>query len=214
MPFHHADNYNHLIKRRCDCGGAPEMIIDFVDDFVVRCSKCHVSTHAYIKPDDAIEHWDKGDDIMPPLDLLMDDPEKYLSGEVMYMAIDKDDADQINQQSCDCTQVVIVMRDRILLLVHEPNGEDGAIEFERLSAFNQERFCLRISAPQNGPFEFVKVLFAENGEIDGIKYRYGDNYVFISPSEYNLIVTKSVVDLFEEDDTPIPDVDPSILFDI
>lgn len=105
------------------------------------------------------------------------------------------------------------MRDRILLLVHEPNGEDGAIEFYKLSSFNEDKFCLRISAPPNGPFEFVKVLLTESGEIDGIKYRYGDHYVFISPSEYNLIVTKSVVDLFEEDDTPIPDTDPSILFE-
>ena len=45
--------FNHLLTRKCSCGGEPEMIVDFVADFEVRCSKCHLSTHAYIKPEDA-----------------------------------------------------------------------------------------------------------------------------------------------------------------
>ena len=49
MPgYHHADFYNNQIKRKCTCGGAPEMLCDFVGDFIVRCKKCHISTHAYI----------------------------------------------------------------------------------------------------------------------------------------------------------------------
>ncbi len=217
MPYHHADQFNNQIKRKCECGGDPEMLIDFIDDFIVRCKKCHKATWAYIEPEDAIEHWDElwdqDDENRPPLELLIDDLEKSLAGEVAYMAIAQEDADQINRQSCDCFEVVIVMRDRILLAEHEHHGEDGAIGFDKISNFNENRYGLRVVAPPNGIFKFVKVLYSEDGSVDGIKYLFGDHYVFIFASEYNLIVTKSVVDLFEEDDTPIPVSDPSILFD-
>ena len=77
MPYHHADQFNKQIKRKCECGGDPEMLIDFVDDFIVRCKKCHKATWAYIKPEGAIEHWDElwdqDDDNRPPLELLIDD---------------------------------------------------------------------------------------------------------------------------------------------
>jgi len=38
MDHNHCDMYNHLLTRTCRCGGNAEMLIDFVDDFVVRCS--------------------------------------------------------------------------------------------------------------------------------------------------------------------------------
>lgn len=82
-----------------------------------------------------------------------------------------------------------------------------------ISSFSKEIYSLRISAPSDGIFRFVKVFYQENGAVDGIKYRFGDRYLFIFASEYNLIVTKSIMDLTEEDDTPVPIYDPSILFD-
>ncbi len=214
MPFHHANFYNEKIKRMCECGGELEMIVDFVADFIVRCKKCHVSTHAYMKPEDAITHWDSGDDIMTsPLNLMIDDLEKSLAGEVLYMAIEGEDAEQFNQQSCDCGEVLIVMKDRILTAEHENFGEGGEIGFDELMGFSEEIYNLRIIPAQGQKFEFVKVRYAEDGSVDGVKYRFGDRYVFIFASEHDLIVTKSVIDLFEEEDTPIPVSDPSVLFE-
>ena len=158
-------------------------------------------------------HHKSVDDTSSTLNLLKKDFDKILAGKVLFMAIAKEDAEQFNQQSCDCTEVLIVMSDCVLLAKHVPNGEDGAISFAKLSFFDEEKYKLRVAAPLNGSFEFVKILYTEDGAVDGVKYHFGNRYVFIFASEYNLIVTKSVVDLFEEDDTPIPKRDSSILFE-
>lgn len=107
MDFNHCDMYNHLLTRKCTCGGDPEMIIDFVADFEVRCSKCHLSTHAYIKPEDAVKHWNDGDDIMEkPLHIFWDDPEGYLQSEVVAIHISDDGFWRISHQSCDFDEAV------------------------------------------------------------------------------------------------------------
>lgn len=213
MPYYHADCYNELIKRKCTCGGDPEMILDPVGDYVVRCKECHISTHAYMEPETAAARWDAGNDIMPPFDLLIDDLDKALAGEVLYIAIPEEDSEQLNQQSCDCYELVIVMRDRILWATHEENGESGAIGLDHLSLFNEELYNLRVNAPPDGPFEFMKVLYGEDGALDGIKFRFGDRYLFIFADEHNLIVTKSVVDLSFEDVPAVPWNEDSVLFE-
>ena len=213
MPHRHVDKYNSLLKRKCICGGEPEVLLDFVDDFIVRCKSCHRSTQVFIEPEDAIEHWENGDTPVSQLDLLTDDLDKNLAGEVLYMAIAKDDAYQFNQQSCDCQEVIIAMQDQIFVATHESNGELGAIGLDRINGFNGDRYSLRITPPADGSFSFVKVLYHDNGAVDCIKYHYGDRYLFIFSSEDNLIVTKSLPDLTEEDDTPIPQFEDSVLFE-
>ena len=213
MPFHHVDGLAEQIKRKCRCGGDPEMISDFVDDFVVRCKKCHISTMAFMKPEQAIEHWEQEDTVPPPLDLIIDDVDGSLAGEVRFMAVSKEDAVQYNAQSCDCPEIIITMRDRTFSAEHEEHGEDGAIGLDELYPITDTSHYHIVAPPSEGVFEFIKARFAEDGTVEGLKYRYGDGYVFIFASEYDLILTKSVVDLFEEDDTPIPDFDPSVLFE-
>ena len=85
------------------------------------------------------------------------DLEKVLSGDVLYMAIEKSGSEQLNQQSCDCNRLMIVKADKILGVEHEEHGEDGTIGFERISSFSKEIYSLRISAPSDGIFRFVKV---------------------------------------------------------
>ncbi len=41
MDYCYSPAYDDLLTRRCRCGGAGEMLIDNVTDFVVRCSSCH-----------------------------------------------------------------------------------------------------------------------------------------------------------------------------
>lgn len=62
----HCGSYNYVygcerwIKRKCDCGGRGEVLLDFVDDYVVRCNKCKKSTWARMNLIDAIEDWNAG----------------------------------------------------------------------------------------------------------------------------------------------------------
>lgn len=75
-----------------------------------------------------------------------------------------------------------------------------------------KQYDLRIASPSDGLFRFMKVVYHEDGTLDAIKYRYGNRYLFIFADEYNLIVTKSINDLTNDEDGTILD-DQSILFE-
>ena len=139
--------------------------------------------------------------------------ESILNGEVYTIAIDNSFAEQYNPQSCDCDRCVIVMKDRVFLAVAEKKDEGGAISLKEIPTFDKELFSLRIEPKPGKDIRFVKLLCHPDGTIDAIKYRFGNDYLFIFASEYNLIITKSICDLTEEDDMPIPEADPSVLFE-
>lgn len=50
------------LKRKCPrCGGDGEILMDFVEDYVVRCKNCKISTWAGMTLIDAIEDWNAGE---------------------------------------------------------------------------------------------------------------------------------------------------------
>lgn len=60
-------SYNHVygcerfLKKKCECGGTGELLLDFVSDYVVRCNNCKKSTWAAMNAIDAIEDWNAGE---------------------------------------------------------------------------------------------------------------------------------------------------------
>lgn len=58
--YNHVYGCERLLKRKCNCGGTGEVLIDFVSDYVVRCKKCKKSTYAGMNIKDAIEDWNDG----------------------------------------------------------------------------------------------------------------------------------------------------------
>ena len=192
LPYHHADHYNAQIKRRCDCGGEPEMIVDFVADFIVRCKNCHASTMAYIYPEEAIEDWNLGNDAArTPLDLLIDDLEKNLSGEVLYMAMDEETTQRIDRQSFLCEDALIVMRGRILGAEHERNEEKGAIGFDLISDFDEKAYNIRITPKEHERFELDRIRYSADGSVSEIRYCLGDGFVVLTSGKDDMIVTVS-----------------------
>ena len=105
------------------------------------------------------------------------------------------------------------MRDRILLAEHREHGRNGRILFRIIPSFDEKIYNLRVQPPNGSALTFVSMRSALDGSIKAVKYRFADRYVFLFASEFNLIVTKSVFDMFEEDDTPIPEWDDSVLID-
>lgn len=55
----HVFGCEHLLNRKCQCGGTGELLLDFVSDYVVRCNKCHISTDAKQSATQAIDSWNK-----------------------------------------------------------------------------------------------------------------------------------------------------------
>ena len=139
--------------------------------------------------------------------------ENRLSGELQYMAIRSSDATQYNRQSCDCTSVALVYKDYILLAQRTENGEDEPpIRICEVADCDIAEYDCRILPPSEGTIKFIKVAYYPDGSVDAIKFHYGERYLYIF-SGFELIVTKSIPDLMEEDDTPLPEVEDSSLFD-
>ena len=58
--YNHVYGLERLIRKKCICGGAGELLMDFVSDYVVRCKECKKSTWAGMNAIDAINDWEAG----------------------------------------------------------------------------------------------------------------------------------------------------------
>lgn len=71
-------SYNHILgaerhlKRKCNCGGEGELLIDFVSDYVVRCKSCKKSTYAEMIAENAIKEWNEGNIQCDLLDITIE----------------------------------------------------------------------------------------------------------------------------------------------
>lgn len=52
---------DRLLTKKCECGGNPQLVMDFVDDYMACCKKCGKSTWASMNAIDAIEEWNAGE---------------------------------------------------------------------------------------------------------------------------------------------------------
>ncbi len=59
--YNHVYGCERLLKRKCECGGTGELLLDFVSDYVVRCKNCKKSTWAAMNAINAIEDWNAGE---------------------------------------------------------------------------------------------------------------------------------------------------------
>ena len=211
MLFYHMDQFNDRIRRQCECGGEAEVLLAFADDFAVRCKRCHRSTQLQINLEDALAQWESQDKLIPSLDLITDNLEFALNRSVQFIAIAKEGAECLNAQSCDCDKLIVVTDEDIIWMKSDSFGGMPIIGFDTLISFNPEVYSLIISPPKAGEWTLLRIEKNDRGDVISIKYQYGDRFLFIFASQYNLIVTKSVVDLLDSED--VPDVDDSILFE-
>lgn len=196
MDYHHTPWYNDLLTRKCPCGGEPEVLMDFVDDFIVRCTKCHLSTHAHIEPEDAAAHWNSGSDIMPdPLRRFLDEPEKYLQGEVLAIHMEDDGFTGISHQSCDFLEAIIEYTDKKYVIRHDRRIKDGNVRVDHRSGFNPKIYCRTVKPAAGETIRFEKIVYDETGEIEAIVYRWNDTWLFIFVGEHELVLTRSSFDL-------------------
>ena len=56
-------------------------------------------------------------------------------------------------------------------------------------------------------FMLDKKLFKEDGSLDAVRFKFKDVYLFIFASEYNLILTKSKCDIFEDQPIVFPETE-------
>ena len=140
----------------------------------------------------------------------MNDLQQIFSREIQdVLFLNNDSFWKVNSQSCDCDSALIKMKDCDALIYLE--CEDGVLVLKEVQSFDLDTFNLKHTPPEDTHISFVSAQFNEKG-IEGLKFKYGDRYIFFFAEEDWLIITISRCDIFEEDDTPIPDYDDSNLF--
>ena len=81
--------------------------------------------------------------------------------------------------------------------------DDGYIEFDEGDA--PKRACFPYEVDLRGEkLKLDKLAFLESGRIEGIRFTFGGQYLFIFASSHNLVLTASKYDLFGEVQTDFP----------
>ena len=111
--------------------------------------------------------------------------------------------DMVTAQSCDCEEFLIKSGELSCLLSHRTKDGEGYIEIKRVDDFNDNDFAYIVEFGDK-PFKFDKILTLDNGCIDGISFSSEKSFLFIFALEYNLVLTRSNCDLFDETGTDIP----------
>jgi hypothetical protein len=114
--------------------------------------------------------------------------------------------EMVNEQSCDCDEIVIKNGDKYILLTSHTSGEDGYIEIDTVANYTQSQFPYEVDISKEN-FKFDKFCFLENGLIDGIRFCADGVFLFIFALEHNLVLTKSKYDLFEEIEMILPETE-------
>lgn len=202
----------HLI-RKCECGGEGQVLLDHVNDYVVRCKRCHKSTWANMVLQDAIDDWNSGDTPCE-VDVFEDNASEFWSGQINYFAVSNRGIYPISAQSCDFEEAIASVGDRLISIQHRHiNDEYGTFGFHFLTGYNESVYNMKVVATPEEPITFLEEVREPDGALSGIKFKCGGRYLFLYSLEYNLTLTKSMVDLEAElTIDELPHVDDSVLF--
>ena len=121
--------------------------------------------------------------------------------------------DMVTAQSCDCEEFLIKSGDSFYLVSHQFKDDDGYIEIKSIDDFNLKDFTYKAHLGY-ATYKFDKIQTFDNGDIDGIRFRSENVFMFIFALEYNLVLTLSTCDLFDESDTDLPSQEDEPLLQI
>ena len=184
---------NYMLTRKCSCGGDPEMLVDFVDGHIVRCSKCHLSTHAYMDPKIAAAHWNSGDDIMPrPLHIFWDNPKGYLQGEVVAIHIAEDGFKPVTQQSIDFLEAIIEYTDKRIYVELDDHGDYAILDFGLITEFSSDRYPYTIKPDAGESIRFENLVFCGDS-VSRLDLRWDTSCLSIVASHKSLVITRDIV---------------------
>lgn len=150
---------------------------------------------------------------MKSLEIISEKHLPWLSEEIEWIRFSIHN-ELMNPQSIDVEGLIIKTKQKLIYLRYHNLDLDldtSSILIGELTGFDEDLYRPCILSTADEPIRFVK-LFYEDGELDGLKFTIGDRFLFIFTHTWNLIVTKSYIDMVDYDARPMPEVDDSLLF--
>lgn len=153
-PYSKVLGTERLIKK-CSCGGTGILDIDIVNDFGIRCDKCHKGTSANPCACDAIDEWNEIESLPIIGDYPKEEFERYRGKNICYIAVRKMYINQIGfPRSCDT--IIMEIEDKKFEIGSCYCGH-GLYDFtiEEVCDFNTEMWPYKIEA-QSGKIRLIK----------------------------------------------------------
>lgn len=177
----HAENFDKNLKRKCQCGGNGQMIIDTVGDYCVRCDKCHKSTGYCMDMKDAVELWESGKCEFE-CELLSDNFKAHLA-EIKSIYISDDEVYMPDCQSCCCYDIVIDTGEKLI----SSDCTNGKLTMAEINSFNKDYYRYKIDLSDR-ECVIEKIGFLTDEYVKSLVYKYGDEYLYITASVENIII--------------------------
>lgn len=115
----------HLLKK-CPCGGKPEIYLDHVEDFFIRCGACHASTYANMYFKECMDDWNKGNTPIT-LSTTGEELQKALSTQKIKRIVVSDKCPgRMQEDSCLADGVIIEFDSVKILLGTTKLGEEAS----------------------------------------------------------------------------------------
>lgn len=148
---------DHLLTRRCTCGGEGEVMLDFVEDFIVRCKRCHASTWAHMSASDALDDWNNAHTPVEHhtgFERLCRD---LSSKDIEYIALSDNGFRAYDDDLFESRSVVISFAEDRHYLLSSQYSCANLIELsaENLTGYNRDLYSRVIYPSPNGSISFV-----------------------------------------------------------
>ena len=117
-------------------------------------------------------------------------------GKIDSVYISESFFEMMNEQSCDCDEVVLGCNGKHFALTNHTLADIYSIDIRSIE-FDKEHYPFQVDLSK-GVLRFDKTLANDNGTIEGIRFKIDDDFLFVFALEHNLVLTKSKYDLFEE----------------
>ncbi|MGN1122317.1 MAG: hypothetical protein ACI4RV_08110 [Eubacteriales bacterium] len=148
--------FERHITRKCECGGEPELMLDFVSDFYIRCSKCHKSTWATYELRSVIDDWNNNE-TETVIDTAAESFAKHIHEPIKYIALDEHSI-CYDENLWDCNEVVIAIGDALFGITGQRVAEDQYdFKFGKWSDYNRKMKPYLIVPSDEEPISFVRI---------------------------------------------------------
>ena len=168
-----------LLQVRCHCGGEGQVLLDHVDDYVVRCQNCHASTYAHMRITDAVEEWNRGETPCVATTGMESLTACLQRKPLRYIAIADDYHWFLDDNLCDTDCLVLAFETSCFFLSCTRTHDEGtAFTATAVCDYNRELYPYEIHPSENGCLRFVE--FESIDDFAGMLLMLDDAELFIS----------------------------------
>lgn len=178
--------FERHLARRCECGGEPELMINCLSDFYIRCSKCHQSTRTSHELRSAINEWNSNE-----IETVVRTPAErfaeHIHEPIKYIALDAHSV-CYDENQWDCNEIIVAIGNTLFKIEGQRVAEDQYdFKFEELSDYNRKQKPYFILAGEEEPIHFIRTEH-EPGHDAVMRFSIGDRPILITAEEDGVMI--------------------------